>query len=117
MPAPEILYKIVTQKQFADSHERDVLLLSESDQKFIHFSTKEQYPEILQKLANRAPLEQYLVLEVNTKQLVGDMKFEANPGKSEKFFHLYNGYIPMSALSLINPPDDCLESSSSLRPS
>lgn len=94
---PTELYKIVTETQLADSQAQGELVLLEADKAFIHFSTEAQYPKILQKLASKSN-ETYVVLKLETKQLSGEMKFEANPGKAEKYYHLYDGVIPMSAV-------------------
>lgn len=95
---PQELYKIVTEQQLAESQSQEHLILSDGDKAFIHFSTEEQYPQILKKLASKSD-ETYIVLKIETKKLIGEMKFEANPGKQEKYYHLYDGAIPMSAVS------------------
>lgn len=106
MPTPDTLYKVVTKEQFLHSQGKEFLELGEADREFIHFSTEEQYPRIMQKFSEREPTAPYVLLEIKTKELMGDMRFEPNPGKSEKYFHLYNGSIPMSSLSLIHSSEE-----------
>ena len=111
MHIPEILYKVVSEELWMNSQGKHYLELSDADQRFIHFSTKEQYPRIAEKFAARE--EHYAILEINTTELIGDMKLETAPGSTEGYFHLYKGRIPMTSMLRINVPDDNLSLSSS----
>jgi uncharacterized protein (DUF952 family) len=95
---PAHLYKIVDPQAWQESQNKEHLLLAEVDKEFIHFSTEEQLERILQKYwADRA----YILLKVDTTQLPGQMKFETNPGGVAKYYHLYNGAIPLKATTIV----------------
>jgi uncharacterized protein (DUF952 family) len=95
---PAHLYKIVSPEDFQESQNQENLKLAEVDREFIHFSTDEQLERILQKYWSNRP---YHVLKVDVLQLPGEMKFETNPGGVAKYYHLYNGAIPMKAIVAI----------------
>ena len=93
--SPKYLYKVVSLEDWAKSCK--TVQLSEMDSEFIHLSTEEQLDRIIQKFW--AKENQYIILKLETKNLPGDLVFEANPGGTHKYYHLYNGSIPLSAVS------------------
>lgn len=93
---PQYLYKILSLRHWQASQNHPVLVLSADDHAFIHFSKEDQLERILTKYWADAP--QFAVLKIDTSKLVGDMVYEANPGGSAKYYHLYNGYIPFKAI-------------------
>jgi|GEM_PF-1433655 len=92
--APAYLYKILSVDDWANSCKR--VHLSKMDKDFIHFSTEEQLDRIVSKYW--ADVSEYVVLKVETEKLPGDLRFEANPGGASKYYHLYNGSIPLGAI-------------------
>ena len=79
------------------SQNTDSLKLSIDDNAFIHFSRDDQLERITSKYWSKAP--QYIVLKVDTAKLPGKMVFESNPGSTTKYYHLYEGSIPMVAVA------------------
>ena len=94
---PAYLYKILSYRNWQATERRKVVILSGDDDRFIHFSTAEQIDRIVQKYWADAP--QYVVLKIDAAKLQGTLKYEANPGGSNKYYHLYKGFIPIDAVS------------------
>lgn len=93
---PFYLYKILSKQNWESSKTSNFLLLPPEDQEFIHFSTEEQLERIISKYWKDVP--EYLILKVDPNKLIGQLILEANPGGSSKYYHLYNGSIPKSAI-------------------
>lgn len=91
---PIFLYKVLSINDWEKS--RETVLLSKADADFIHFSTKEQLNRILEKYW--ADVSDYVILKVEAAKLPGELVFEANPGGVNKYYHLYHGFIPLSAV-------------------
>lgn len=91
---PKYLYKIL----FLDDWKKggDSVHLSSADSEFIHFSTEEQLPKIVEKYWGDVP--EFMVLKIETKKLIGKLVFETNPGGVTKYYHLYHGSIPRDAV-------------------
>lgn len=97
---PAKLYKITTVDLWAQSKNGDRLVLAELDKSgFIHLAEEQDVERISKKFF---PNEKKLaVLELDPKLLVGRIVFETNPGGSQKYYHLYDGYIPIQAISKV----------------
>lgn len=93
---PEYLFKILSLSHWNASQNRSVLILSSEDDAFIHLSTENQLDKIIEKYWSNAP--QYVILKVKTKMLEGKLVYEANPGGTNKYYHLYNGRIPLESI-------------------
>lgn len=93
---PHYLYKIISTETWAKSQNQQVVQLSKEDQAFIHFSTEHQLDKIENKYWSHVP--EYVILKVDTHQLPGKLVHEANPNGHHKYFHLYDGSIPMKAI-------------------
>ncbi|HSX37592.1 MAG TPA: DUF952 domain-containing protein [Chlamydiales bacterium] len=91
---PVYLYKVLTLDDWAKS--REEVHLSSMDADFIHFSTEEQLSGIIAKYWSG--VSEYVVLKVETSKLRGELILEANPGGTNKYYHLYHGSIPLSAV-------------------
>lgn len=94
---PRYLYKILSVENWNAS--TDYVKLPEEDHAFIHFSTEDQLDRIISKYWVG---KNYVVLKVDTRKLPGKMVYEANPGGTNKYYHLYNGSIPMKAAQKIH---------------
>lgn len=93
---PTHLYKILSVENWKKSQGARVLSLHSMDDEFIHLSTKEQLSRIIDKFwSDGTP---YVVLEVNTAKLPGKLILESNPGGTTKYYHLYDGEIPLDAV-------------------
>ncbi|MDP1608967.1 MAG: DUF952 domain-containing protein [Chlamydiales bacterium] len=91
---PTFLYKVLSMDDWAKSCE--TVHLSSSDADFIHFSTEDQLTRIIEKYW--ADVCEYIVLKIETAKLPGNLVFEPNPGGMNKYYHLYDGSIPLSAI-------------------
>ncbi len=94
---PSYLYKILSYRNWQATIGRKVVILDSADKEFIHFSTAEQLDGIVQKYWATAP--QFVVLKIDVSRVQGQLKYEANPGGSNQYYHLYNGYIPIQAIA------------------
>jgi len=93
---PKHLYKIISVKNWLNSQNKELLDLESADDSFIHFSTKDQLDRIILKYWSN--VDGYIQLQINVQMLPGKLVFESNPGGSNKYYHLYNGYIPMESV-------------------
>lgn len=90
-----ILYKIVSPEHWQLSKNKDELVLSSDDKAYIHFSTSEQLPRIIEKYWHNKP---YIILTIDAHQLPGELIFEPNRPGGDSYWHLYNGHIPHVAI-------------------
>lgn len=93
---PEFLYKVVSVKDWNESQGKQWLMLPAEDQLFIHLAKKDQLDSITAKYFGNAP--SYVILQLDPTQLTGQLVLEQNPGGVNKYYHLYNGGIPLSAV-------------------
>jgi len=93
---PQYLYKILSYRNWQATENRRVVSLSGDDKEFIHLSTEEQLGRILEKYW--ADVAQYVVLKLDVSKLRGRLQYEANPGGSTRYYHLYDGFIPFQAI-------------------
>ena len=93
---PVHLYKILSSDEWLESQKGDRLKLSWIDETFIHLATDEQLSRVLEKFWGDKP--SYVVLTVDPKRFVGHLIHETNPGGTNKYYHLYDGYIPLSVV-------------------
>lgn len=90
------LFKIISIEQWKESDGKETLVLDANDKEFIHFSTEEQLPRILEKFWKN---KDYMVLKIDPRKLPGRLVFEPNAGGSgQKYYHLYEGSIPKDAI-------------------
>lgn len=95
--APHYLYKVTSPELWEKSQGSDVLLLTDHDEEFIHLSREDQLERIVEKFW-KSHSKPYVVLKLETKLLPGDLRFEANQPGGNKYYHLYAGKIPLSAV-------------------
>lgn len=91
---PIYLYKVLSMDDWSKTCE--TVHLSSMDADFIHLSTEDQLDKIIEKYW--AGVSEYIVLKIETAKLPGKLVLEANPGGTNKYYHLYNGSIPLSAI-------------------
>lgn len=94
--ATTVLYKIVSVEGWATSLSGDRVAVSKFDEGFIHLSTAEQLERICEKYW--ATVAEYVLLTVDSNKFIGDLRCETNPGGANKYYHLYDGYIPLDAV-------------------
>lgn len=93
---PDYLYKILSTRLWKVSQNQGTVTLSAEDDAFIHFSTEEQLEKIISKYWSEA--KEFVILKIDVSQLKGNLVHETNPGGQNKYYHLYQGYIPFSAI-------------------
>lgn len=93
--APEYLYRIVSPAQWQASQLANHVATSPLDQDFIHLATEHQLSHIAHKFWKD---KDYVVLTLDSKKLIGHLVYEANPGGTTKYYHLYAGEIPLEAV-------------------
>lgn len=90
------LYKVISIEKWKESEGKDHIVLNDMDKDFIHFSTEEQLPRILEKFWKN---KDYMVLKIDPRKLPGRLVFETNPdGSGQKYYHLYEGSLPKDAI-------------------
>lgn len=93
---PKYLYKIISMENWQASKGQKFVRLSAEDGSFIHLSQEDQLDRIVEKYWGK--ISQFAILKIETDILPGRMAFEANPGGKNKYYHLYNGSIPLEAV-------------------
>lgn len=93
---PQYLYKLLSIENWKKSQNMESVKLPDTDQDFIHFAREDQLDRIVRKYWDK--ITQYVVLKIDTKKLPGKLVFEANPGGENKYYHLYDGSIPLKAV-------------------
>lgn len=94
--SPTYLYKIISVESWQKSTMQNKVVLSKMDNDFIHLSTKKQLDGIIKKFWKNIP--EFFVLTLEVKKLPGKLVLETNPGGSNKYYHLYNGFIPTTSI-------------------
>jgi len=100
---PQYLYKILSTEDWTQSQGGQYVKLSKDDSEFIHLSREDQLDRIIEKYW--ANSQGYVVLKIDVAKLKGTLAFEANPGGTNKYYHLYHGAIPMDSVIEAKPHD------------
>lgn len=95
LSASKFLYKIVSLEDWEASLGQEEIRLSPFDSDFIHLATKEQIAHVAGKFFKG---KEHVILTIETKDLIGRLIYEANPGGSTKYYHLYEGSVPLEAV-------------------
>lgn len=93
---PKHLYKILSLRNWQDTQGSKTVQLSTEDDVFIHLSTEDQLQRIIEKYW--ADTSELVILKIDSSKLQGELRLEANPGGTNKYYHLYNGLIPFSSI-------------------
>lgn len=93
---PQFLYKILSVENWQASQPKLTVQLSSDDEAFIHLATEDQLEKITAKYWSNA--SEYVILKIDTGRLPGRLVLEANPGGTNKYYHLYDGKIPLNAV-------------------
>ncbi len=92
---PSYLYKIVSKEAWSRTLFTGQLELSEMDEAFVHLATEEQLSHVEIKFWSD---EAHMILKIDLNRVTGELIYETNPGGSNKYFHLYEGNIPLEAI-------------------
>ena len=93
---PKFLYKVLSAEDWNESQKTKTVKLPSADSEFIHLSKFDQLDRILIKYWADVP--EFVVLKIDSTKLSGKLVFETNPGGIHKYYHLYNGQIPLDAV-------------------
>lgn len=93
---PHYLYKILSLRNWQATQNRKTVSLAAEDASFIHLSTEDQLEKVIAKYWSEA--DQYVILKIDCSKLEGKLVYETNPGGTNKYFHLYEGFIPFHAI-------------------
>jgi pimeloyl-ACP methyl ester carboxylesterase len=93
---PEYLYKVISTEQWQKSQSQKTMDLSTDDAPFIHLAQEDQLERIIIKYWSHSA--ECVIVTIRTNTLPGRLAFETNPGGSNKYYHLYDGFIPMSSV-------------------
>ena len=91
---PIYLYKVISITDWENSCKE--IRLSDMDAEFIHLSMEDQLDRILKKYWSN--VDEYVLIKLESSKLPGELAFEANPNSTNKYYHLYHGSIPFSAI-------------------
>ena len=92
----EHLYKILSFENWQKTQSKETVFLSPEDDLFIHFSTEDQVEKIVTKYWTG--IQQFVILKIDRSKLEGRLVFETNAGGATKYFHLYDGFIPVNSI-------------------
>lgn len=93
---PPYLYKILSVNEWERSKTQEFVQLPKEDEQFIHLARGDQLDRIIEKYW--ANVSEYVLLKIESNQLSGRLVLEANPGGTNKYYHLYEGSIPLKAV-------------------
>lgn len=92
---PEFLYKIVSPKEWQESKLQHRVIATPIDQGFIHLASEDQIAHVLQKFWKN---QEWVLLKLVSRKLQGRLVYETNPGGTNRYYHLYEGSIPLDAV-------------------
>ena len=92
---PAVLYKIISVEHWQQSQGKELVMLAPEDNNFIHFAKEDQFQKVATKYWSNKP---YVLLMVDVIKLTGSLVFESNTPTGTKYYHMYNGSIPMNAV-------------------
>lgn len=95
--APAYIYKVLSVQDWNASQGTKSVKLPADDAHFINLATKDQLTRVIIKYWASSP--DFVILRLETKKLPGKLVLEVNPGGSTKYYHLYNGSIPLDAVA------------------
>ena len=98
---PALLFKIISIEQWEESKNYPEVPLGAFDRAFIHLATAEQLDKIAVKFWHHVPA--YMLLTLASDRLPGKLEYEVNPGGNTRYYHLYEGSIPHSAIVEARP--------------
>jgi len=96
MNVPKYLYIIVSPEVWEKSSEVGKLVLPSHHDPFIHLAKEDQVSHVTEKFWSGSD---YYLLKIKTDGLIGRLVYETNPGGSNRYYHLYDGEIPLAAIS------------------
>lgn len=93
---PSHLYIILSPAEWQESQSEGKLILSPHHDPFIHLAKEDQLLHVTQKFWKDSD---YFILTIDPEKMIGQLVYEVNPGGSTKYYHLYEGLIPLDAVT------------------
>jgi uncharacterized protein (DUF952 family) len=93
---PAHLYKVIAIDHWEKSKQEEGLFLTSADDAFIHLSEEHQLDGIIRKFFSASA--EVVVLKIDVSMIEGRLVKEKNPGGENKYFHLYDGFIPFDSI-------------------
>ncbi len=62
----------------------------------MHICSQEQIQTIIDKFWSHEPI--LIIATIDSTQVVGRLEYETNPGGTTKYYHLYSGSVPITAV-------------------
>src|SRR5581483_2770296 len=93
---PKYLYKVLSVNDWNESQGKPFVKLPKEDQSFIHLSRDDQIERIVVKYWIDVPA--FVILKLDSSKLPGKLVYETNPGGENKYWHLYDGSLPLDAV-------------------
>lgn len=90
------LYKVLAKSDWELSQNEGRLRRCSIDKDFIHLAMEGQIQKVLEKFWAAGP--EYVVLKLDSKKFKGRLVKEKNPGGTQEYYHLYDGFIPLNAV-------------------
>lgn len=94
------IYKILSAQAWQESQELGLIPPQKLDTNFIHLCKQDQINKIVEKFYNNEP--KIIIATIDANKLSGNLIEEANPGGTTKYFHLYDGKLPLDCVVEIN---------------
>lgn len=91
------LYKVMAKSDWKLSQNEGRLRLGSIDKEFIHLAMEDQIQKVLDKFWAAGP--ECVVLKLDSKKFKGRLVKEKNPGGTQEYYHLYDGFIPLDAVA------------------
>lgn len=93
---PTYLYKIISLCNWQKSEREKIIFLTLDDKSFVHLAKKDQLYKVISKFfANEKTV---VILKLQVAKIQGNLVYEKNPGGINKYYHLYDGFIPFEAI-------------------
>ncbi len=73
------------------------------DKEFIHLAKEDQVDGVISKFWNN---KNPIILKLDSSKIVGKLVYETNPGGTTKYYHLYEGQIPLIAVIEARPANN-----------
>lgn len=93
---PDYLYKILSPASWQSSKGSDRLMLGPDDDTFIHLAEAHQVERIANKFFSGH--REVVIVKLRSNELQGRLVKESNPGGTVKYYHLYDGFLPLKAV-------------------
>lgn len=96
------IYKVMSAQDWQESQKLGYVKRLPLDTSFIHICSEEQIAMIVSKFWQHEP--KVVIATLDPKEIQqGRLVHEANPGGSNKYYHLYDAEIPLTAVVTVAP--------------